>query len=89
MDAVTWLDRQQERADARPATGAGAGAALPLVLWAIVLLGTSGATALEQVPLWAYALLVASPLGLLGLVLAARGAVAALLRRRTRRHACC
>ena len=89
MDANTWLDRQLEQSDDPRSGGTGAGAALPLVLWAIVLIGTGGATAVGQVPLWAYVLLVASPLLLLALVLGARRTIASLLERRPRRSACC
>jgi len=72
-------------------TGTGAGAALPLVLWAVVLLGTSGATALQQVPLWAFALLIMSPALFLIFCLALRSFVAGLIatirQRRAHRHA--
>jgi hypothetical protein len=86
MEATTWLDRQQDLAADAPASGAGA--ALPLVLWAIVLLATGGATALEQVPFWAFAALIASPALLLVLGLYARDLIAGLAARR-RRESCC
>ncbi len=86
MEATTWLDRQQEHeADGYPA---GAGAALPLILWAVVLIGTGGATALREVPLWAYVLTVASPAILLVLALTVRSAAATLGARTPRRRPC-
>jgi hypothetical protein len=72
MEATTWLDRQQDRESAGWSGAGAAGAALPLLLWAVVLLGTSGAAAIGEVPLWAYALLIAAPAALLGLALALR-----------------
>lgn len=68
MEGMTWLDRQQEGAGDVPS--AWAGALLPLVLWAIVLLSAGGASVLAHAPLWAYALVIASPALLLDLVLA-------------------
>jgi hypothetical protein len=72
MEATTWLDRQQDRECAGRDGAGAAGAALPLLLWAVVLIGTSGAAAIGEVPLWAYALLIAAPAALLGLGLACR-----------------
>jgi hypothetical protein len=60
-------------------SGTGAGAALPLVLWVVALLGTSGATALQQVPLWAFALLILSPALLLLAALFLRSLAAAMI----------
>jgi hypothetical protein len=86
MEATTWLDRQQEQCREAPATGAGA--ALPLVLWAVVLLGTGGGAVIREVPLWAYAMFAASPALLLGFGLAARALIASIRRGSARRRAC-
>jgi hypothetical protein len=57
---IEWQLAREERAEKKPA-GTGAGAALPLVLWVIVILGASGATAVDQLPFWLCVLVVASP----------------------------
>ncbi|HZF94803.1 MAG TPA: hypothetical protein VEZ20_08005 [Allosphingosinicella sp.] len=75
MDMIEWHLAQEERA--RPdAAGTGAGAALPLVLWVVVILGASGAAAVEQLPFWLCVLVVASPSVLLILGLWLRDLIA-------------
>jgi hypothetical protein len=70
-----WQLAREERAETK-AAGTGAGAALPLVLWAIVILFASGATAADQLPFWLCLLVVASPSVLLILGLWVRDLVA-------------
>lgn len=77
MNAMEWQQaREERRTETR--TGTGAGAALPLVLWAIVILGASGATAMDQVPFWLCVLVIASPSALLILGLWLRDVIAGL-----------
>ena len=59
-------------AGAARAAASASGAALPLVLWVVVLLGASGATLVERLPFWGFALLVVSPVLVLALALALR-----------------
>jgi hypothetical protein len=72
---IEWQLAREERAQAK-AAGTGAGAALPLVLWAVVILGASGATAADRLPFWLCVLVVASPSALLILGLWLRDLVA-------------
>ena len=89
MDMIEWQLAREERAEPR-AAGTGAGAALPLVLWVVVILGASGATAADRLPFWLCVLVVASPSALLILglwlrdLLAGTGAEDAAAHRRGR-----
>ena len=87
MDLIEWQLAREERAPTK-AAGTGAGAALPLVLWVIVILGASGATAIDQLPFWLCLLVVASPSALLIGGLWLRDLVAALTRRGDRESHC-
>lgn len=73
----TRLLRAEERRN-ETRTGTGAGAALPLVHWAVVILGASGATVMDRVPFWLCVLVIASPSALLVLSLWLRDAIAGL-----------
>jgi hypothetical protein len=57
---IEWQLTREERAGTE-AAGTGAGAALPLVLWAVFILGASGAAAADELPFWLCVLVVASP----------------------------
>jgi hypothetical protein len=73
---MEWQLAREERARTKAAGTTGAGAALPLVLWVIVILGASGATAADQLPFWLCVLVVASPSALLILGLWLRDLIA-------------
>jgi hypothetical protein len=72
---IEWQLAREERVETN-AAGTGAGAALPLVLWAVVILGASGLTAADQLPFWLCVLVVASPSALLILGLWIRDLIA-------------
>ena len=74
---IEWQVAREERAQGT-AAGTGAGAALPLVLWAIVILGASGATAVDRLPFWLCVLVIASPSALLILGLWLRDLIAGI-----------
>lgn len=84
---MEWQLAREERAEMKTA-GTGAGAALPLVLWAIVILFASGATAADQLPFWLCLLVVASPSALLILGLWVRDLVAGVPAARGRESVC-
>lgn len=77
MDMIEWQLAREERAQTQ-AAGNGAGAALPLVLWVIMILGASGATAVDRLPFWMCLLVIASPSALLILGLWLKDALAGL-----------
>ncbi len=87
MDMIEWQLAREERAEIQ-AAGTGAGAALPLVLWVIMILGASGATAVDRLPFWLCLLVIASPSALLILGLWLTDAIAGAGRGARRESRC-
>lgn len=87
MDMIEWQLAREERAQTQ-AAGTGAGAALPLVLWVIMILGASGATAVDRLPFWMCLLVIASPSALLILGLWLKDALASLNKGGRRESRC-